>query len=319
MADNLTKLFKSFIEDIVQVFPEYNKRLTSYYKDVLESEEYKGEKMDDFLSNIEEITDKIVEKDTKLFDEDPIILQNVSFKTIWNSDISQKTRMDIWKYLQSFCIININMNSSKEKIDEVLKKIESHEKIRDKKTVNDMKKLKKLNESIHNQELEKLFEENPEKVNESMNEMENMFENTSIGKIAKEITDELDIENMISQDGGIEQLFNGGNMINIFQSISGKMDMGGIDSSNLMEEASQICGQMQGNPIFSTLMNNMQQNMSTTYQAQENQTQTQTQTQTQSKNINVGGDPVHNPNKTRERLQKKLQDKKKNVIVDKKD
>ena len=117
-----------------------------------------------------------------------------------------------------------------------------------------MKKLKKLNESINNKELEKLFEENPEKVTESMNEMENMFENTSIGKIAKEITDELDIENMIKQDGGIEGLFNGGNMMNIFQSISGKMDLGGEDPGNLMEEASQICGQMQDNPIFSTLM-----------------------------------------------------------------
>ena len=197
MADNLTKVFKSFVEDIVKVFPEYENRLNTYYKDVLENEEYSGEKLTDFLNNIEEIMDRIVDQDTKLFNEDPIILQNVSFKTIWKSDITSKTRMDIWKYLQSFCIIKINMDSSKEKMDEVLKKIELNEKVRDKKTVNDMKKLKKLNESINNKELEKLFEENPEKVTESMNEMENMFENTSIGKIAKEITDELDIENMI--------------------------------------------------------------------------------------------------------------------------
>ena len=180
MADNLTKVFKSFVEDIVKVFPEYENRLNTYYKDVLENEEYSGEKLTDFLNNIEEIMDRIVDQDTKLFNEDPIILQNVSFKTIWKSDITSKTRMDIWKYLQSFCIIKINMDSSKEKMDEVLKKIELNEKVRDKKTVNDMKKLKKLNESINNKELEKLFEENPEKVTESMNEMENMFENTSI-------------------------------------------------------------------------------------------------------------------------------------------
>tara|TARA_Y100000389_G_C17414824_1_gene493067 strand:- start:438 stop:1394 length:957 start_codon:yes stop_codon:yes gene_type:complete len=318
MADNLTKVFKSFVEDIVKVFPEYNKRLTSYYKDVIESDEYEGEKLNDFLNNIEEIMDRIVEKDTKLFDEDPIILQNVSFKAIWNSEgITAKTRMDIWKYLQSFCIIKINMDSSKEKIEEVLKKIESNEKVRDKKTVNDMKKLKKLNESINNEELEKLFQENPEKVTESMNEMESMFENTNIGKIAKEITEELDIENMISKDGGIEQLFNGGNMMNIFQSISGKMDMGG-DTGNLMEEASQICGQMQDNPIFSTLMNNMQQNMGPTNTPPPQQRQESNVQASQSKNINVG-DPGHNPNKTRERLQKKLQEKNKNVIIDKKD
>ena len=83
MADNLTKVFKSFVEDIVKVFPEYENRLNTYYKDVLENEEYSGEKLTDFLNNIEEIMDRIVDQDTKLFNEDPIILQNVSFKTIW--------------------------------------------------------------------------------------------------------------------------------------------------------------------------------------------------------------------------------------------
>ena len=146
-----------------------------------------------------------------------------------------------------------------------------------------------------------------------MNEMENMFENTSIGKIAKEITEDLDIENMIEKDGGIEGLFNGGNMMNIFQSISSKMDLSGGDAGNLMEEASQICGQMQGNPIFSTLMSNMQQSVPPTNPEPRAQP-----TEKQIKNINVG-DPVHNPNKTRERLQKKLQGKQKNVTVEKKD
>ena len=93
------------------------------------------------MDNIEEISDKISEKDTTLFDEDPVILQNVSFKTIWKSDISNQTRLDIWKYLQTFCIIKINMDSSKEKMDDVLKKIEAKEKIKDKKTFNNIKKL----------------------------------------------------------------------------------------------------------------------------------------------------------------------------------
>ena len=312
MADNLTKVFKSFIEDIIKVFPEYNKRLNNYYKEVLESDDYEGEKLTDFMNNIEEISDKVAEKDITLFDDDPIILQNVSFKTIWCSGITNQTKMDIWKYLQSFCIMKINLES-KDKMDDVLKKIESHEKIKDKKTVENMKKLKKLNESINAEELQKLFLEDPEKVTESMNEMENMFENTSIGKIAKEITEDLDIENMIEKDGGIEGLFNGGNMMNIFQSISSKMDLSGGDAGNLMEEASQICGQMQGNPIFSTLMSNMQQSVPRTNPEPRAQP-----TEKQIKNINVG-DPVHNPNKTRERLQKKLQGKQKNVTVEKKD
>ena len=79
MADNLTKVFKSFVEDIVKVFPEYENRLNTYYKDVLENEEYSGEKLTDFLNNIEEIMDRIVDQDTKLFNEDPIILRGKVF------------------------------------------------------------------------------------------------------------------------------------------------------------------------------------------------------------------------------------------------
>ena len=309
----MTKVLKSFIQDIIKVFPEYEQRLSNYYKEVLDSDDYEGEKLTEFLANIEEISDKIVEKDITLFDSDPIILQNVSFKTIWNTDITTQTRMDIWKYLQSFCILKINLES-KGKMDDVLKKLESNEKVRDKKTVNDMKKLKKLNESINTDELNKLFNENPEKVTESMGEMESMFENTSIGKIAKEITEELDIESILQNGGGIEGLFAGGNMMNIFQSISGKMDMEGGDAGNLMEEATQICGQMKDNPIFSSLLNNMQGSMPNA----EQPTQPIQPTTNQVKNINVS-DGSHNPNKTRERLQKKLQEKKKNLIVDKTD
>ena len=110
----MNKLFKSFIDDIIVVFPEYKNRLLSYYKDTIENDEEKekekdkeNDKIEEFLENIDEISDKIINKDITLFDEDPIILQNVSFKLIWNADISDQTKNTIWKYLQTFCIINI--------------------------------------------------------------------------------------------------------------------------------------------------------------------------------------------------------------------
>ena len=49
-----------------------------------------------------------------------------------------------------------------------------------------------------------------------MKGMESILENTGIGKIAKDITDELDLENMLSGEGGMEGLFKGENMMNIF-------------------------------------------------------------------------------------------------------
>ena len=65
--------------------------------------------------------------------------------------------------------------------------------------------------------------------------MEDMLENSSIGKIAKEVSEELDIESMIQGGQGIESLMNGENMMNIFNTISKKIDTS--DNSNIMEEA----------------------------------------------------------------------------------
>ena len=304
MAENINNLFNSFINDIIKVFPEYKGRLETYYKEILENNEanIENEKLQEFLKNIELISDKIVDKDVKVFEEDPVILQNVSFKLLWNSDISSQTKNSIWKYLQTFCMIKINIESN-DKISEVIKSIESNEKVKDKETVKNMKKLQKLKENFDIQEIEKVISENPETISNGMNEMDQMFENTNIGKIAKEITDDLNIDQMIKEGGGIEDLFNGGSMMNIIQSISSKMGNpeNQLNAGELMKEATDICGSMQGNPLFSSLMN-MQGDMMKNEDI---------------KNVNVS-DSTHNPSKTRERLQKKLQEKK-NLTVEKVD
>ena len=161
------------------------------------------------------------------------MLQNV-FKLIWNSDISDDTKSKIWKYLQTFCIISINEKSNN-KIGDVIKSIESNEKVKDRETLKNMKKLKKLNKSIENDgALDKLIGEKVKKEEEEieisedssneMKKMEEMFKNTGIGKIAKDITDELNIEQMLENGGGIEDIFKGENMGNIIQSISSKIE-----------------------------------------------------------------------------------------------
>ena len=53
--------------------------------------------------------------------------------------------------------------------------------------------------------------------------MGEILENTNIGQIAQEITQELDIENMVG-DGGIESLLSGDNMMNIFKTINDKIE-----------------------------------------------------------------------------------------------
>lgn len=268
MSDNANKLFKSMINDLIKVFPEYTKRLLSYYKETLQNEsDDKDERLKEFLLNVNEISDDVVDDNFDIFESDPVILQNISFKLIWNSDISDDTKSKIWKYLQTFCIISINEKSNN-KIGDVIKSIESNEKVKDKETLKDMKKLKKLNKSIEvDGALDKLIGEKVKKEEEKveisednsneMKKMEEMFKNTGIGKIAKDITDELNIEQMLENGGGIEDIFKGDNMGNIIQSISSKISSEDLQSGNLVSEAGSICSSMQGNPLFSSLMSNM--------------------------------------------------------------
>tara|TARA_B100000029_G_C17437549_1_gene910225 strand:- start:17 stop:982 length:966 start_codon:yes stop_codon:yes gene_type:complete len=319
MSDNVIKLFKSFIDDIISVFPEYKNRLEKYYKEAIESEEKKHPKIVEFLNNIEEISDQIIEKDIQLFNEDPVILQNVSFKLIWNSDISDQTKNSIWKYLQTFCIINIKSESSIEKINEVIKLLDSNEKVKDKETVKNMKKLKKLNENFDIQKIEEVIRENPESIGDGVDKMDSMFENTSIGKIAKEITQDLDIENIVSKDGGIEGLFSGGGMANIMQSISSKMTdkEGQMDTQKLMEEATAICGSMEGNPLFSSLMGMQSEMLKNLGEGGKPSPAPESSNTPEPGTRKITLDnPNHNPNVTRERLQRKLKEKK-NMNIDK--
>ena len=319
MSDNVIKLFKSFIDDIISVFPEYKKRLEGYYKEAIESDDKNNSKIVDFLKNIDEISEKVIEKDIHLFDEDPIILQNVSFKLLWNSDISNQTKNNIWKYLQTFCIINIQSTSSIEKMNEVIKLIDSNEKVKDKETVKTMKKLKKLNENFDVQKIEEVIRDNPESIGEGVTKMDSMFENTSIGKIAKEITQDLDIENIVSQGGGIEGLFSNGGMANIMQSISTKMsdNEGKMDTQKLMEEATAICGSMEGNPLFSSLMGMQGEMLKNLSQGGATPTTEESGSESSPDTRKIHLDnSSHNPNVVKERLQRKLKEKK-NMTVEK--
>jgi hypothetical protein len=311
MSENSSKLFQSFIKDIIDVFPEYEKRLTKYYHSTLSSEDINDPKLQDFLENVNEISSEIINKDISVFDNDPIILQNVSFKLLWNSDeISDQSKNSIWKYLQTFCAIKVQSESEQTKIDDVIKKIELNEKVKDKETLKNMKKLQKLNEQFDIKEIESVLKDNPGTIDDGMTEMDKMFENTSIGQIAKEITEDLDIENIMNNGGGIQDLFSGGNMANIMQTISSKMadkkDTMGTDE--LMKEASTICNSMQGNPLFSSLMGMQGGVMESMMQGMGDTEMKPKPGQEQVRSIEIK-DNSHDPNKTKSRLQKKLKEK----------
>ena len=249
--DNKTlTLFKSFVSDICKVFPEHKECIDKNYSEILELTEISiddNEIISEFLKNIDNNSNDISNKDSKIFTDDLFLIKEISMKSIWESDISEKTKENIWKYLQAFCVINISRNSN-DKINEVLKSIESNEKVTDKKTVKEMKKLKKMNENLN-----KEVKDEDNKNTDTNNDIENLVENTAIGNLAKEITESMGFNDNGEPD--IEDIMKPENMMNMFQTINTtlneKINNKELDMSNLFGEAS---GLMNNNDIMKGMM-----------------------------------------------------------------
>jgi hypothetical protein len=305
--DNKTlTLFKSFITDICKVFPEHKETIDNNYSSVLELDEIiidDNEIISEFLNNIDKNSNDISNKNSDIFTDELFLIKDISMKSIWESDISEKTKQNIWKYLQAFCVINISRNSN-DKINEVLKSIESNEKVTDKKTVKEIKKLKKMNEN-----LKKDVEDNNEE-NSKDKSIEELVDNTAIGNLAKEITEDLGFSEEGEPD--ISEIMKPENMMNMFQKInstlSQKIENKELDMNNLFGEAS---GLMNNNDIMKGMMGmmgNMGGNNSEgmpDLSGVMNMFQNMNQPEKQS---NKSNDP-HDPEVVRERLRNKLNKK----------
>ena len=304
-------IFKNFLDDLIKVFPEYKDNIILNYSDFLtcdpnnsKLESIEKQKLEKFLTIVDNISDNITERDETIFSEELFLLEDICFKKIWESDISMKTKDNIWKYLQSFCLININIRSN-DKLLKAMDDIEENKKI-DKKVAKDLDNYKKINEDFSSENID-----NSVNNKEDIHGFENILENTAMGKIAKEITDEMDIENM-AQGGDISQIFNPQNITKIFTSINNKLTNNeNFSQEHLQSEAQDICGNMKDNPLFSQMMGGLFGSMQMPQAPQQPQPQ-----QTNTRNINV--DSSHDPNNTKKRLQKKLDKKIKIEKLDKK-
>ena len=290
-------IFKSFLDDLIKVFPEYKESIYTNYSEVLSLENLSDDKdklIEKFLNNVDKFSNQITERDESMFSEELYLLNDICFKKIWDSEISDKTKDNIWKYLQSFCLINININTLN-KLNEV-NDPDSKRKI-SKKNKRDIENFNKINEDYKN---------NSDTIDASdINGFNNILENTNIGKIAQEISEELNIND---ENADISEILNPESMMKIFGSINDKMmNNSEMSKEGLQGEAMNICSSMKDNPLFSQLMG-MQSNLfSQMMPPQDNQNQ-------DVRSINVNDRNA----KARKNARKKL-DNKKNINVKKTD
>ena len=307
-------IFKSFLDDLIKVFPEHKETIILNYSEILSLENLSDDKdklIEKFLNKIDKLSSKITERDESIFSEELFLLDEICFKKIWESDISEKTKDNIWKYLQSFCLININIRSN-DKLAEALSDIEGNKKIK-KGVAKDLDNYKKINEDYKKQTEEKnLSEGTPE-----MQKFNDILENTSIGKIAKEVSEELNMDSM-TDEADLSQMFNPENMMKIFSTISSKVNSETFKNGELEKEATNICGDMKDNPLFSQMMG--MQGLFGNMMGQNSDSGSNPIEELLDPNVKkISVDSKHDPNKTKQRLQKKLADKKKAAVIKKED
>ena len=309
----LFSIFSNFIRDLSKTYPEIKSCLYRNYEDCLINETKslsEFPKLEKFLELIGEYEKYITDKNLEFFDLEIELLEEISFKKLWEKNISNKTRETIWKYLQTFQIININLRSN-EQLKEALKQIGTDTVMEvDRKTVKDLKKLKKLSNDIKKEPVE--------------NELDEMFDgllDTGIGDIAKEVARNIDVDKMfgnINENSNpmeiMTQIMNPEKMNSIFQNINTvvdkKVEKGELTKDSLKEEAEGMMGQMKDNPIFTNMMNEL----STNENNENNETNKNNEINKNNETNGLSTDETNELSKEekRKRLRKKINEKKNN-------
>lgn len=275
VEQKLFSLFSDFIRDLSKVFPEIKSSLYRNYEDCLVDEDNKClcdfPKVKRFLELIGDYEKFIVDKNLEFFDLEVEFLEEIQFNRLWEKSISNKTRESIWKYLQTFQLISINLKSSED-----LKNVLNGEDIKIEKDVaKDLKKMKKLSEDVQRKS-------NSQDVGEGENELDKMLGglmNSGIGDIAKEVAENLDVESMfgnVNENSNpmelMSQLMNPEKMGAIFNNINSvmenKMSSGELSQADLKREAEGMMSKMGENPMFKGMMDQM--NESQTPQQEQN-------------------------------------------------
>jgi hypothetical protein len=248
---NFYKVVKDFIRDILITFPELEMNLTSEMKhihtteiplDIEQTQELKESYTKVYDHVLREFPlrffDILYEK-SEVFQESRFFLPGIDFKSLWNENITEKTKNIIWKYLKLILLMihggegdnsklfeNINMDEIKEKINETMKDIHT------------------------------FFDtENMSTDPEEMKDHLNGLMTGKIGSLAKEIAEESigDINDPKVTDDTFKKMFSDpsqmiGLMHNIGDKIDKKIKSGDLKESELMEEAMDMIGKMKNMP-----------------------------------------------------------------------
>jgi len=264
---------RDFVRDIQETFPEYRDLLGEYYTDILTEESQNTDKhVKRFMRKMREFKTEISTKSSDLYKEPIFILKNLDFKILFESEeLSNDNREKMWEYIQTLFVLGESIINDSERVKKLVKNFKRLRTPDEGTTEGAAEGPAESTEEAPDEEdehilnmLKNLSERKPDKPLD-----ENMFENGMIGKLAQELSEELDIEKMglnISEDSNVDSIFSnllsGNNpmkFMNLIQTvgqkIQTKMDENGLDQEALVNEATSMMSNLQGsNNLFDNLM-----------------------------------------------------------------
>lgn len=268
---------RDFVRDVQVTFPEYSDLLGEYYSDILTEESQNTDKhVKRFMRKMREFKTEISTKSADLYKEPVFILKNLDFKILFESEeLSNDNREKLWEYIQTLFVLGESIINDSERVKKLVKNFKrlrtSDEDAAEGADEGGAEDAAESTEEAPDEEdehilnmLKNLSERKPDKPLD-----ENMFENGMIGKLAQELSEELDIEKMglnISEDSNVDSIFSnllsGNNpmkFMNLIQTvgqkIQTKMDENGLDQEALVNEATSMMSNLQGsNNLFDNLM-----------------------------------------------------------------
>ena len=270
------KVMKDFLTDMISTFPEYTDVLSKVITD-LNEEKNDSEDIISLYKHSKELYparffDLLYQNDEIFNSEEPLnLLPGVDFREVWKQDITDKTRLIIWKYLQLICFSIINSENDSESFGDTASLFEA---------INEDELKSKLEETMEQMSnifdmSGNAFEKMGEGVNmEDMPNPDDLHEHISglldgkLGRLASEITEETmkdfqDISGVNSVNDIFKVLFKDpGRLMKMIKKVGGNLDQkiksGEIKESELMEEASELMKKLHKMPG----MKNMQKMMS---------------------------------------------------------
>lgn len=298
--EEFIKVIHDFISDMITTFPEYESIINKWWKsksfdNIEDEEERKSEIVKDKEKRLQFIFNyciniyperffDIIYKNNEIFSNDCSIntdfLPGISFKYLWQLEISDSTRDTIWKYLQLIAISiigsvqnkeafgntanlfdNIDENEFKDKLEETLEKMQE---LFDSNFQEGEGEGEGKGEGQGEGEGQGAEGENTRtgmnmpSANDIHNHINNMLTG-KIGNLAKEIAEEtandlnIDMENVTDIKGVFQNLFkNPGKLMGMVKNVGDKLDTkiksGEIKESELIAEASELMSNMKNMP-----------------------------------------------------------------------